>query len=113
MLKKELRLRKKSGFKEIFERGKNFSVKYAAIYIFRGKHQRFGFIASKKVGNSVQRNRAKRLLREVVRLHISQIKPDLQIIFIARTKIKGVSFAEVETSIMLMLKKANALIITK
>ena len=111
MLKRELRLRKKSGFQAIFGDGKNFAAKYAAIYILKGAQQRFVFIASKKVGNSVQRNRAKRLLREVVRLHISEIKPDLQIIFIARAKIKGVSFIEVETSIMMMLKRSNALIL--
>ena len=111
MLKRELRLRQKSGFKAIFEDGINFSVKFAAIYILEGnRQQRFGFIASKKVGNSVQRNRAKRLLREVVRLHCSEFKPDLQIIFIARPKIKGVSFREVETSILGMLKRANAFI---
>jgi ribonuclease P protein component len=109
MLKRELRLRKKSGFKAIFDAGRNFSVKYAAVYILKGNRQRFGFIASKKVGNSVQRNRAKRLLREVVRLHISEIKPDFQIIFIARPRIRGVSFMEVETSIMVMLKRANVL----
>ncbi|MDQ7092454.1 ribonuclease P protein component [Desulfosporosinus sp. PR] len=111
MLKRELRLRKKSGFQAIFANGKNFSAKYAAVYIFKGDKQSFGFIASKKIGNSVQRNRAKRLLREVIRLHILEIKPDLQIIFIARAKIKGVSFIEVETSIMMMLKRANALIL--
>ncbi|WP_407306037.1 ribonuclease P protein component [Desulfosporosinus sp. SB140] len=111
MLKRELRLRKKSGFQAIFTNGKNFSVKHAAAYILKGNKQTFGFIASKKVGNSVQRNRAKRLLREVVRLHISEIKPDLQIIFIARANIRGVSFIEVETSIMMMLKRANALIL--
>jgi len=109
MLKRELRLRKKSNIKEVFAGGKNYSVKHVAIYVLKGP-KRFGFIASKKVGNSVQRNRAKRLMREVIRIHLSQIRNDTQIILIARANIKGVSYLEVEKTMMNMLKNANVLI---
>jgi len=108
MLKRIFRLRKKSCYQTVFANGKNYSVRHVAIYILKGP-KRFGFIASKKVGNSVQRNRARRLMREVIRLHILEIRNDIQIIFIARARIKGVSYMEVEKSIMNMLKKANAL----
>ncbi|EHQ92376.1 ribonuclease P protein component [Desulfosporosinus youngiae] len=109
MLQKKYRLRQKSGFKTIFELGKNYSNKYVAIYIFSKGPNRFAFIASKKVGNAVQRNRAKRLMREVIRLHLSEIRKDIQIICIARVRIKGVSYSEVEKSIMNILWKANIL----
>ncbi|KGP76409.1 ribonuclease P [Desulfosporosinus sp. Tol-M] len=109
MLKRKFRLRKKSSIQEVFLEGKNYSTKHVAIYILKGP-KRFGFIASKKVGNSVQRNRAKRLMREVIRLHLPEIRNDIQIILIARARIKGVSYWEVEKSMMNMLKKANALI---
>ncbi len=108
MLKKKFRLRKKSSFKIVFAQGKNYSAKHVAIYVIKGP-KCFGFIASKKVGNAVQRNRAKRLMREVIRLHLPDIKNDIQIILIARPRIKGVSYSEVEESIMNMLKRANAL----
>ncbi len=108
MLKRKFRLNSKSGFQAIFEGGGNYSVKHVAIYILKGP-KKFGFIASKKIGNSVQRNRARRLMREVVRLHLSEIRNDIQIIFIARVRIRGVSYLEVEKSMMTMLKRANAL----
>ena len=109
MLKRKFRLSSKSGFQAIFENGENYSVKHVAIYILKGP-KKFGFIASKKVGNSVQRNRARRLMREVVRLHMSEIRNDIQIIFIARVRIRGVSYMEVEKSMISMLKRANALV---
>lgn len=108
MLKRKFRLSKKSSIKEVFAEGKNYSVIHVAIYVLKGP-KRFAFIASKKVGNSVQRNRAKRLMREVIRLHMSEIKNNIQIILIARARIKGVSYLEVEKTMMNMLNKANAL----
>ena len=48
-------------------------------------------------------------MREVIRLHLSEIRNDIQIIFIARARIKGVSYTEVEKSMMNMLRNANAL----
>ncbi|AFQ46462.1 ribonuclease P protein component [Desulfosporosinus meridiei] len=110
MLQRKFRLRQKSGFKAIFEIGKNYSAKNVAIYVLFKEPNRFGFIASKKVGNAVQRNRAKRLMREVIRLNLPEIRKDIQIICIARARIKGVSYSEVESNIMYILKRANTLI---
>ena len=109
MLKRKFRLHKKSGFQTVFADGRNYSVKYVAIYVLKGQ-KKFGFIASKKVGNAVQRNRARRLMREVIRLHLSEIRSDIQIVLIARASIKGVSYMEVEKAMMNLLKKANVLV---
>ncbi len=108
MLPKKMRLRHKSEFRTIFEQGNSLPGKYMVIYVLSGK-RKFGFIASKKVGNAVVRNRAKRLLREAIRLHLDDIKDNVQIILIARTSIKGVSYIEVEQSLLRILKKAHVL----
>ena len=47
----------------------------AAAFVLQAKRRgdqgpaRFGFTVSKKVGNAVERNRVRRRLREIVRLH--------------------------------------------
>jgi ribonuclease P protein component len=45
---------------------------------------RFGFIASRRVGNAVLRNRLRRRLREVVRLSQPRILPGLWIVLVVR-----------------------------
>lgn len=108
MLRRNLRLREKSLYKKVFAQGKSFSGKYVVVYVTEGP-TKFGFIASKKVGNSVIRNRAKRLMREVIRLHILEIKKDTQVICIARSSIKGVSYLQVENTFLQTLKKARVI----
>jgi ribonuclease P protein component len=52
-----------------------------------GDRVRCGFIAGKKVGGAVQRNRARRLMREAVRVRLSTIKPGHDLVWIARAGI--------------------------
>ena len=51
-----------------------------------------GVVASKKIGKSVKRNRAKRRLREIVRLSQHEIPKDIWIVLIARREILNVKF---------------------
>jgi ribonuclease P protein component len=64
---KEEKIRKNSHFRYIYSRGKSYSNSSLIIYITRnGKNiNRVGFSVSKKVGNSVVRNRVKINSREL------------------------------------------------
>ena len=70
MLKKEI-LRKKSDFDAIYRAGESVPDRYVVLFYRKNDlpYTRTAFLASKKVGNSVQRNRAKRLMRESYRLN--------------------------------------------
>lgn len=55
----------------------------------------FGIIASKKVGNAIYRNKAKRRLREIIRLHLPPLgKRGYLYLFIARKEILTYDFAQ-------------------
>ncbi len=56
----------------------------------RGKSNRLGIIAGKKVGNAVKRNRARRIIREAFRLIEPELKSKTEkhydFVFVARGK---------------------------
>ena len=109
MLPKAYRMSKKSNFERVFTCGKSYASRHVVIYIFKGLYFKFGFIASKKIGNAVKRNRAKRLMREALRLNMGKIKTECQMIFIARGYINNASLREVENSMINIWKKAGIL----
>ena len=80
------------------------------VLLIRANEQeisRFAFIASRAVGNAVVRNRAKRLLREVVRTHLPQIAVGWDCLLIAGKRLPQASFTEVDTAVIQLLIRAN------
>ena len=67
-----------------------------------------GFVAGKKVGNAVKRNRAKRLLRAHFLSHIDLLAPG-QYVFVAKAPLVTHTFLEQSNAFKLALKRAGAL----
>jgi len=68
---------------------------------------RLGVVTSRKIGNAVARSRARRLMREVFRLHQHDIQQKADIVLVARQSIAGKSFAQVELDFMAAAKQAK------
>lgn len=100
MLKKNV-LRKNSEFSAVYNKGKSVGDRYVVLfYRLNGlPYNRTGFLASKKVGNSVVRNRAKRLMKESYRNIAGSLPEGYDFIIIARNTICGKKCAEVEKSL--------------
>ncbi len=68
---------------------------------------RYGFSITKKVGKAVQRNRLKRLLREIMR--VQSLKPGWDIVFMARSAAVGADYHELEGATTKLLALAQLL----
>ena len=66
---------------------------------------RFCFIAAKRVGNAVVRNRVKRRLRELVRN--SQIDPGWDVIIMARRGAGEAEFAKLESAVANLTRRSK------
>ena len=108
MLKKEV-IRGKKEFSKLYKKGKSIRDRYVVlIYLENGlPYTRKAFLASKKVGNSVQRNRAKRLMKESFRSLEDLIPEGYDVLLIARNTINNRKCDEVRKSVEKSLKKAG------
>src|SRR5687767_13484161 len=63
------RIRRRAEFQGVYERGVRIRGRYSTTFFLpnTGGTGRLGIAATKKLGNAVRRNRAKRLIREVFR----------------------------------------------
>ena len=101
-------------FQSVYRTGKSLANQYLVMYVKKRddeEENRVGISVSKKVGNSVKRNRARRLMKESYR-HLAGRLPQnvhYDFIIIARNTISGKKCAEVEKSLFSAMKRAGVI----
>ncbi len=112
MLQPDYRLRRPAEVNRVRQTGKSWRHPLVILLVQSNSLDvsRFAFIASRHVGQAVQRNRAKRVLRESVRIHLSQIQPGWDCVLIARPFLLQATFGEVDTAVTQLLQRAKLLL---
>ena len=101
------RIKSSDHFNSFFSQSKKIVSKYFIIFYSRKtyENQKFAFIASKKVGHAVFRNRAKRRLREIVRQ--LTINLDYDVVFVAKKNINFEKYKTIQYKLIECLKTVN------
>jgi ribonuclease P protein component len=70
---------------------------------------RVGYAIGKRVGGAVVRNRVKRRLREIIRLHIKagHVAPGYDLVFIARPGAAQATYQQLATDVLHLLHRAH------
>ena len=109
LLKRCFSLKRNKTFRYVYRKGKSIPSKMLVMIYNKSKTGmvKVGFSVSKRIGNSVTRNRVKRRLREAFRPLIPEITPGYDIIFIARDAVKDAELTEIAGSMQSLLKRAG------
>lgn len=104
------RLTRKKEFERVFNEGKVIKNSQIVLYVIPNDllHSRLGLVVSKKVGNAVRRNRAKRLLREAYRLNKHILTTHVDIIAIPRQAFSSdLKLSDIEEEFKKLLLQIN------
>lgn len=101
------RLTKKGEYKNVFENGHSHRNMDINFYILSTNLQssRIGIIARKSIGNSVKRNRTKRLIREAFRKNKNILTRSFDIIVIPKSNQKEFTLKSIESSLIKLFNR--------
>lgn len=108
-MKKQFRLTRSTDFKRVRRFGKSYAHPLIVLYVSGSEETltRVGVSAGHWVGGAVQRNRAKRLLREAVRTLYPQILSGNDLLLIARAPMADANLSAAQAALLQLLQRAR------
>jgi len=108
-VKRNFRLTNSTDFLRVRRFGKSYAHPLVLLVVLQVPDEKtqIGVVAGRSVGNAVQRNRAKRMLREAVRTLLYLVKPGWKIILISRRPILKAELTEIQDTLIMLFLKAN------
>lgn len=104
-------LNRNRDFKRIYSKGKYVSSKLLVTYVLKNRLKtiRVGITTSKKIGNAVQRNRCRRIIRAAWLPIQKQIPKCFDIVFVARNDTPNVKSYDISKDMLYQFRKIGLL----
>jgi len=111
-LRRDYSLRRNKEFRYVYRKGRSVSDSYMVLVYVPTKtpHLKVGFSVSKKLGNSVQRNKIKRRMKEAFFSVFDDVSLNCLLVFTPREKAKELNYRQIEMSLNKLLKKAGLIV---
>jgi ribonuclease P protein component len=103
------RIRRRAEFQQIYDRGLKVHSRYTTVFLLansRGGVGRLGVAATRKLGGAVQRNRAKRLIREIFRRN--KLAPGFDVVVVPKRELLEASLSTLEADYRSLLARSLA-----
>lgn len=109
MIGKEFRIRESKQYNNIYQNGKKFLGKCLIVFIMENDLgiNRFGIVTSKKIGNAITRNKAKRRLRALVKENRLKLKQGYDLVLVCRPLISKVKYSQIEKDLFIVMRKTG------
>lgn len=109
-MKRTYRLRRPDQFLRVRRTGRRWEEQLLTLNAApsRRRVSRCGFVVGKRFGKAVDRNRARRRVREAVRLLYEQIAPGWDLVFVLRSPaLTTIGFPELQSAVSQLLQRAR------
>lgn len=109
---KAQRVRRRVEFTRVFDRALRTKGRYVTVLVAPNTAgiARLGIVASRKLGDAVRRNRAKRLIREVFRRSMLPVRQGFDVVVIPRRELFDAPYSHFESDLRGALKRSAALL---
>lgn len=106
---------KNRDFLRLYKKGSYYVGRYMVVYIQKNTTgtNRLGITVSKKVGNSVKRNRIRRLIKENFRNYVNYLDGSIDIVIVSRSSEEMPDYFMIKREMKFLLKKLKVLDVKK
>ena len=110
-MKAAVTLKENYEFRRTYQKGVSAVSPVMVLYCRKNRlgRNRLGLVSSTKLGHAVVRNRCRRRLREVYRLHTPELKQGNDIILVARTRTAYAPWPELQKQFVKLCRKLELL----
>lgn len=104
-------MKKNYEFRRLYAKGASAATPYLVLYARKSGRgtNRLGITVSTKVGKAVVRNRVRRRIREIYRLHEHEVCRGAQLVIVARSRAALADYRQLERSFIRACEKLSLL----